>query len=84
VSRWDEQEKTRSSGISTFLLAVLMIFTAGFLVGGLWGYYFFDSIESTPIPPAFGESIQNFKITLYDGISVSDRVILSSDTFIKP
>jgi len=84
VSRWDEQEKTRTSGISTFLLAVLMIFTAGFLVGGLWGYYFFESIELTPIPPAFAEEIQHFKITLEDGIGISDTVILSSETFIKP
>ena len=61
-----------------------MIFTAGFLVGGLWGYLYFEAVITTPVPPAFGESVQNFKVTLYDGISVSDTVILSSDTFIKP
>jgi len=79
MTRWDEQEKTKSKDVTTFLLAILMIFTAGFLVGGLWGYYYFDAIESTPIPPAFAEEIQHFKITLHDGISISDSV-----TFIKP
>ncbi len=78
MTRWDEQEKTKSTGISTVLLGILMIFTAGFLVGGLWGYFYFESIQLTPIPPAFAESVQHFKITLYDSIT------LSSETFIKP
>ena len=84
LTRWDEREKTKDSSISNALLMIIGIFALGFVVGAIWGYMFADSVVSTPVPPAFGESIQNFKIILYDGIGISDTVILSSDTFIKP
>jgi len=78
MTRWDEQEKTKSSNVSTLLLGILFIFCAGFLVGGLWGYFFFEAIESTPIPPAFGETLNHYTITLYDSITISD------EAFIRP
>jgi len=84
LTRWDEKEKQQSSSISNGLLMIIGIFALGFVVGAIWGYAFNDVEQTTPVPKAFGESIQHFKITLYDGISVSDTVILSSDTFIKP
>jgi len=76
VARWDEKEQ--STTISNALLFLIGIFALGFVVGAIWGYLFANSVVSTPVPPAFGESIQHFKVTLYDSI------ILSSDTFIKP
>ena len=108
MTRWDEQEKQKSTGISTALLMIIGIFAMGFVVGAIWGYAFNDAEQTTPIPRAFGEistfigppdyktsfdileqyraltEIQHFKVTLYDGISISDTVILSSETFIKP
>jgi len=87
MSRWDEREKTQSGSISNALLMIAVIFTLGFVVGAIWGYAFYDAEHTTPIPPAFGESVTIYtsdlttthQITLYDGISVSDAV-----TFIKP
>ena len=86
MTRWDEKEKQQSSTVSTALLMIIGIFALGFVVGAIWGYAFNDSAETTPIPKAFAEGeilssslTKTVHITLYDGISVSDKV-----TFIKP
>ena len=78
MTRWDEKEKQQSSTVSTALLMIIGIFALGFVVGAIWGYAFNDSAETTPIPKAFAEPIQHFKIILHDSITISD------EAFIRP
>jgi len=44
MTRWDEQEKSKSSSISNALLLVMGIFALGFVVGAIWGYTFNDAV----------------------------------------
>ncbi len=84
MTRWDEQEKEKSKGISGVLFFAIMVFAIGFVIGVLWGLQWADIAQLEPVPPVFGEATiytsnltTTHQISLYDGISIGDRVVTS-------
>jgi len=74
MTRWDEQEKQRSQGISGLLFIVIFVFALGFVIGIFWGLSWYESANII-VPPVFGElATTTYHITLYDGISVGDSI----------
>jgi len=82
MTRWDEQEKQKSAGISGLLFLAIIVFAIGFTIGVLWGLSWASSVVEI-VPPVFGEEAEilsssltkTVHITLYDGIGIKDSIV---------
>jgi len=74
----DEELNNRSKPVSNTLTILLFGIAIGFVMGALWGFYFFEST----VPEAFAEPIKEISRPLGSVLGMSDSitVVLSSGT----